>query len=69
MASSSLAEIGCSPNCGHASHDFFVMLCKAREIVDRKLFRALYIVVVVLHLKLFNKEPFSVLDSATCRKF
>ena len=29
----------------------------------------LYIVVVVLHLKLFNKEPFSVLDSATCRKF
>ena len=45
-----------------------ILSCSAK-LVKLSIANCLYIVVVVLHLKPFNKEPFSVLDSATCRKF
>ena len=46
-----------------------IFLSCSAKLVKLSIANCLYIVVVVLHLKPFNKEPFSVLDSATCRKF
>ena len=66
MASSSLAEIGSRQTVVTQVTIFWS--CSAK-LVKLSIANCLHIVVVVLHLKLFNKEPFSVLDSATCRKF